>query len=95
MAEVAVSRVGTVVVVRISGGPTADGADVARFDRAVSMVAQLVTNRVVVDLVDAARVGGEAVGFIRELQGRWRVRLMNAPPGVRALCVAPPEEQAG
>ncbi len=84
MAEVDVLRVGTQVVVRVSGRP--DDRDTDRFATATTQVQGIVTSRVVIDLADADPVGDAVVDFVRELQAKWRVRLINAPALVRRQC---------
>lgn len=89
MTKVAVTRVGTQVVVRISGpvGPHPP------LDAALNQVESLVSKRVVVDLMEATAIDEVGVTFIRTLRRRWHVRLMNAPPGLLARCEIEPTDE--
>lgn len=80
-AAVTVTRIGTQVVVRVSG--VLDARQSARLDAAVEEVARIVLHRVVVDLDDVARLDDAGLAFLGALQSRWTVRLLNAPPGLR------------
>ena len=81
MDGVVVTRVGTQVVVRLSGAVD-DGAD-ARLDAAMDEVAVLVLNRVVVDLSEATTVTGAGLDFLLQAEERWTLRLLTPPPGLR------------
>jgi anti-anti-sigma regulatory factor len=81
-ARLTVTRIGTQVVVRLGG--VLDDACADRLAAAVDEVADLVLERVVVDLDDVARVDDAGLHFLAQLHGRWRVRLLNCPPGLRA-----------
>ena len=83
---VSVTRIGTQVVVRLSG--TLDDRHATCLAAAVDEVAQLVLRRVVVDLDDVDRVDGAGLDFLGTLHERWTVRRMNAPAGVRGRVAA-------
>jgi anti-anti-sigma regulatory factor len=78
---VTVTRIGTQVVVRLSGD--VDDARRPRLSAAVEEVSRLALQRVVVDLDEVTSVDGAGIDFIATLHGRWRVRLLNTPAGVR------------
>jgi anti-anti-sigma factor len=78
---VTVTRIGTQVVVRLSGD--IDHRRQPRLCAAVEEVSRLALERVVVDLDDVTSVEGAGIDFIVALRGRWRVRLLNTPADVR------------
>jgi ABC-type transporter Mla MlaB component len=80
---VTVTRIGTQVVVRLAG--PVDDRQAARLAAAVEEVAVLALERVVVDLDDVVSVEGAGLDFLLALHRRWRVRLLNAPRGLRHL----------
>lgn len=77
---VTVTRIGTQVVVRLSG--QVDDAMAEDLRAAVEEVATLVISRVVVDLDDVSSVEGAGIDFLAELNQRWRLRLINRPGGL-------------
>lgn len=79
--SVTVTRIGTQVVVRLSGH-IGDAAS-ERLCAALGEVEDLVLQRVVVDLDDVRSIEGAGLDFISQLHGRWRVRLLNTPAGLR------------
>lgn len=81
MDGVTVTRIGTQVVVRLSGA--VDDSRRCRLTEAVDEVARLALQRVVVDLDDVTSVEGAGIDFIVALHSRWRVRLLNTPAAVR------------
>ena len=81
-ARLTVTRIGTQVVVRLGG--VLDDRCADRLAAAVDEVADLVLERVVVDLDDVSHVDGAGLAFLAQLDVRWRVRLLNCPPGLRA-----------
>ncbi len=90
MGVVTVTRIGTQVVVRLSG----DVGDTAarRLAEAVDEVAALVLQRVVVDLEEVRSIDGAGLDFIAILHHRWQLRLLNTPAGLRS---ALPTRQSG
>jgi anti-anti-sigma regulatory factor len=78
---VSVTRIGTQVVVRLSGH--VGDPRTPRLAAAVDEVARLVLHRVVVDLEDVASIDGAGLDFIATLHGRWQLRLLNTPAGLR------------
>jgi anti-anti-sigma regulatory factor len=78
---IAVTRVGTQVVVRLSG--VVDDARAPRLAAALGEVADVVLHRVVVDLSDAAAVSGAGLDFLVDVADRWHLRLVDPPPGLR------------
>jgi anti-anti-sigma regulatory factor len=78
---VTVTRVGTQVVVRLSG--VVDDARSALLDAALGEVADLALNRVVVDLAEAVAVRGAGLDFLLRTGDRWTLRLLDPPPGLR------------
>ncbi|MFN8074981.1 MAG: hypothetical protein U0Q15_06125 [Kineosporiaceae bacterium] len=85
---VQVTRIGTQVVVRLSGsvGENLRG----RLHEAIGEVDRLVVRRVVVDLDDVVELHAAGVDFVIALQQRWPVRLLNAPDGLRRGLLARP-----
>lgn len=81
MDGVTVTRIGTQVVVRLSGA--VDESRRERLSTAVDEVARLALQRVVVDLDDVTSVEGAGIDFIVTLHTRWRVKLLNTPASVR------------
>jgi len=77
---VTVTRIGTQVVVRLSGH-VGDGL-APGLHAALAEVATLVINRVVVDLEDVCTVEGAGIEFLGELNQRWQLRLINRPGGL-------------
>lgn len=78
---VSVTRIGTQVVVRLSGD--VGDARAQRLAAAVDEVAGLVIQRVVVDLEDVTSIEGAGMDFLAELHRRWRLRLLNTPAALR------------
>lgn len=78
---VAVTRVGTQVVVRLSG--VVDDARAPRLAAALGEVADVALHRVVVDLSDAPAVSGAGLDFLQDVADRWQLRLIDPPPGLR------------
>jgi len=78
---VAVTRVGTQVVVRLSG--VVDDARAPRLAAALGEVADVALHRVLVDLSEADAVSGAGLDFLLDVAGRWDVRLVDPPPGLR------------
>ncbi len=81
MEGVTVTRIGTQVVVRLSGDIGDDRRP--RLEAAVDEVAGLALSRVVVDLDDVTSVDGAGLDFITTLHRRWQVRLLNTPVDLR------------
>lgn len=81
MDGVTVTRVGTQVVVRLSG--CIDDARAPRLRTALSEVATLALTRVVVDLTEATAVSGAGVDFLLTAEQRWKLRLLDPPSGLR------------
>lgn len=81
MDGVTVTRIGTQVVVRLSGA--VDESRRERLSAAVDEVSRLALQRVVVDLDDVTSVEGAGIDFIVTLHTRWRVKLLNTPASVR------------
>ena len=79
---ISVTRIGTQVVVRPIGDLDDRCAD--RLAAAVAEVETLVLRRVVVDLDEVGRIEGAGLDFLATLHGRWTVRLLNTPAGLRA-----------
>ena len=77
---VTVTRIGTQVVVRLSGRIDDAMADLLR--RTIGEVATLVITRVVVDLAEVCTIEGAGIDFLGELNQRWRLRLINRPGGL-------------
>jgi anti-anti-sigma regulatory factor len=78
---VTVTRIGTQVVVRLSGHVGDERRP--RLEEALQEVASLAINRVVIDLDDVTSIQGAGIDFIVALQRRWRVKLLNAPAELR------------
>jgi hypothetical protein len=78
---VTVTRIGTQVVVRLSG--RVDDSRRSRLNAAVEEVSRLALQRVVVDLDDVDAIEGAGIDFIATLHGRWRVKLLNTPAAMR------------
>lgn len=85
--EVRVSRIGTQVVVRLSGDVGDGCAD--RLADAEDEVASMVINRVVVDLADVCTVEGAGMAFLATLHRRYGVRLLNTPADLRKRLTPP------
>ncbi|GEM_PF-3067582 len=81
MDGVTVTRIGTQVVVRLSGD--VDDTRRPRLSAAIEEVSRLALQRVVVDLDDVTSIEAAGIDFIVALHGRWRVRLLNTPADVR------------
>jgi len=79
---VQVTRIGTQVVVRLTGRVGVDC--VPDLERAYTEVCELASSLVAVDLDDAELVDGTGLAFLARLHERWRLRLLNAPLGLRA-----------
>jgi anti-anti-sigma regulatory factor len=82
MQTVQVTRIGTQVVVRLTGEIGDDAS--ASLDRAYAEVCELASSLVAVDLEDADLIEGAGLDFLGLLHSRWRVKLLNAPRGLRA-----------
>ena len=80
-----VTRIGTQVVVRLTG--RLGDAEAAVIEQAYVEVCELASSLVAVDLEDAELIGGAGLDFIDLLRTRWRVKLLNAPLGLRAQVV--------
>ena len=95
MDGVTVTRIGTQVVVRLSG--RIDDSRRCRLDDAVDEVGRLALQRVVVDLDDVDSIEGAGIDFIAALHGRWKVKLLNTPAAVRDRLPrqAPPPPASG
>jgi anti-anti-sigma regulatory factor len=81
MDGVMVTRVGTQVVVRVSG--VMDDACDVRLGAALGEVAELVLNRVVVDLTETSVITGAGLDFLLAAEDRWTLRLLAPPAGLR------------
>lgn len=81
MDGVTVTRIGTQVVVRLSGA--VDDSRRCRLESAVDEVARIALQRVAVDLDEVTSIEGAGIDFIVTLHARWRVKLLNTPAGVR------------
>lgn len=81
MDGVTVTRIGTQVVVRLSG--KIGDAKRDRLEAALGEVRSLALSRVVVDLDDVTSIEGAGIEFIVELHRLWRVRLLNTPVDLR------------
>jgi hypothetical protein len=79
MDGVMVTRVGTQVVVRLSGMVDDD----ARLEAALREVAVLVLNRVVVDLSETSGITAAGLDFLLTAEDRWTLRLLAPPAGLR------------
>ena len=79
MNGVMVTRVGTQVVVRLSGVVDDD----ARLEAALREVAVLVLNRVVVDLSETSGITAAGLDFLLTAEDRWTLRLLAPPAGLR------------
>ena len=79
--SVTVTRIGTQVVVRLSG--EIGDRQAVDLQAAVDEVATIALRRVVIDLEDVGTVEGAGVDFIRALHQRWSVRLLNTPACLR------------
>jgi anti-anti-sigma regulatory factor len=92
---VSVTRIGTQVVVRLSGD--VGDARAPRLAAAVDEVAGLVLQRVVVDLEEVTSIEGAGVDFLAELHRRWQLRLLNTPAALRSALPrqAPRRESRG
>ena len=86
MGTVTVTRIGTQVVVRLSGD--IGDATASRLQEAVDEVAALVLQRVVVDLEEVRSIEGAGMDFITMLHSRWQLRLLNTPAGLRSALPA-------
>ena len=82
---VTVTRVGTQVVVRLSG--EVDDSRSERLRSAMDEVDQLVLSRVVVDLSETTRVSGAGLTFLRAASQRYQLRLLDPPPGITAAAL--------
>ena len=79
--RVSVTRIGTQVVVRLSGDLDDSCAELLR--GVVEEIATLALRRVVVDLDDVGRVQGAGEEFLATLHRHWTVRLLNPPACLR------------
>lgn len=80
-----VTRIGTQVVVRLSGPVCHCRTD--ELERAYREVCELASTLVAIDLEDAELLDGVGFAFVARLHARWRLRLLNAPVGLRAQLV--------
>lgn len=81
MDGVTVTRIGTQVVVRLSGD--VDDSRRERLDGALAEVAGLAISRVVIDLDDVTSIQGAGIDFVVALHRRWRIKLLNTPVDLR------------
>jgi anti-anti-sigma regulatory factor len=89
---VTVIRVGTQVVVRLGGDVDDTQAD--RLDAALVEIGDLVLTRVVIDCSGATEISGAGLRFLGAARNRWRVRLLDPPPGIQqSLAAAPPGQR--
>jgi hypothetical protein len=79
---ITVTRIGTQVVVRPMGN--LDDACADSLAAVVREVEALALRRVVVDLDEVGRIEGAGLDFLTTLHGRWSLRLINTPAGLRA-----------
>ena len=79
---ISVTRIGTQVVVRPIGD--LDDACAEGLAEAIREVEVLALRRVVVDLDEVGRIEGAGLDFLATLHGRWSLRLLNTPAGLRA-----------
>jgi anti-anti-sigma factor len=79
--SVTVTRIGTQVVVRLSG--EIGDRQAVDLQAAVDEVAAIALRRVVIDLEDVRSIEGAGVDFISSLHQRWSVRLLNTPACLR------------
>ena len=86
MRVVQVTRIGTQVVVRLTG--CLGDAEAPKLELAFVEVCELASSLVAVDLEDAELIEGAGLDFIARLHTRWRVKLLNAPTGLRARLVS-------
>ena len=77
---VTVTRIGTQVVVRMSGDIGDERA--ARLDAALDEVSELALRRVVVDLSETTAVSGAGLRFLSATRTRWQTRLLDPPEGL-------------
>jgi ABC-type transporter Mla MlaB component len=87
-----VTRIGTSVVVRLSG--VVDDRSAARLDAVREEVATLALHRVVIDLDDVENVDDVGLAFLRSLTDRWSTRILNPPPGLRGRLRATAEPES-
>jgi anti-anti-sigma regulatory factor len=78
---VTVIRVGTQVVVRLNGEVDDTLAD--RLEAALVEISDLVLTRVVIDCSAAVGISGAGLRFLGVARTRWRVRLLDPPPGLQ------------
>jgi anti-anti-sigma regulatory factor len=83
---VQVTRIGTQVVVRLTG-PVCH-CRTAELERAYLEVCELASTLVAIDLEDAELLDRTGIDFVARLHARWRLRLLNAPVGLRAQLVS-------
>ena len=81
MNAVTVIRVGTQVVVRLNG--EVDDAQAERLEAALAEIDDLVLTTVVIDCSSAAGISGAGLDFLCAARTRWRVRLLDPPPGLQ------------
>lgn len=80
MDGVTVTRIGTQVVVRLSGAIDDERAE--RLTAALDEVSELALRRVVVDLSDTTCVRGAGLDFLAAARTRWQLRLLDPPDGL-------------
>jgi anti-anti-sigma regulatory factor len=76
-----VTRIGTQVVVRLSGD--VGDASRERLRAAFDEIAEVALHRVVIDLDEVDSLQDAGMEFVTELDARWSVRFLNTPPGLR------------
>ena len=86
MQAAAVTRIGTQVVVRLTG--RLGDAEAAVLEQAYLEVCELASSLVAVDLEDAELIEGAGLDFIARLHTRWQVKLLKAPLGLRTRWVS-------
>jgi ABC-type transporter Mla MlaB component len=86
MHGVTVTRIGTQVVVRLSG--EVGNERTRSLTLALDEVSRLALQRVVVDLDEVTAVEGAGLDFLCALHERWQVRLLNSPAGLRPRLLA-------
>ena len=84
---VTVTRIGTQVVVRLSGDVGDDSRE--RLRAAFDEIAAVALHRVVIDLDEVDSLRDAGLEFLADLGGRWSVRLLNTPPGLRGVLRRP------
>ncbi len=79
--QVNVLRVGTQVVVRLSGA--IDDSLAPRLRAALREIDEVVLHAVVADCTSVDQISGAGLVFLQDAQLRWRLRLLNPPAGLR------------